>query len=353
MSQASLTALAVCCGGLRCGMDAESLSRLVKLLASSYGFAACGICSAEPIDRADFLQRWLQAGFAGEMSYLAKTASLRLDPRGLLPAARSVIVVAWLYRVREEPEGVPAGLRSAEAPAKQAFPDGRQAFPVGRIARYAWGRDYHRVIRRRLQKLVIDMQGLVGRSFRARICVDTAPVLEKELAVRAGIGWMGKNCLVLNRYLGSYFCLGVVLTDLEMAYDQPQPQRCGNCTRCIEACPTGALIEPYKLDASRCISYLTIEQRRQIPGALSPLLAGWIFGCDVCQEVCPYNLKTPALSIDADAAARWPAGRIAPDEVLRWSRSDWDAITRGRALRRASYEMWLRNAKALLGSRSA
>jgi epoxyqueuosine reductase len=322
---------------------------LVKRIARSLGFAACGICDAAPVARRRYVLDWIEAGRHGEMSYLARNLQMRLDPGRLLPGARSVIMVAWLYRVAEPQGGLPA-LSEAGAP-DIGVADAKSISPgrFGAIARYAWGRDYHRVIRGRLRRLVDLMHQEVGQAFESRICVDTAPLLERELAQRAGIGWIGGNCLAVNRTLGSYFCLGGVLTTLELPADSPASDGCGACRRCVEACPTGALLEPHKMDPRLCLSYLTIERRGDVGPGPHPALHGRIFGCDVCQEVCPYNGPKAAVSLDPDAQPRWPAGRIDCSTVLEWGPADWDAATRGRALRRATLKMWQRNARLVAG----
>jgi epoxyqueuosine reductase len=320
---------------------------LIKLIAGQLGFAACGVCDARAVERREYVLSWLAAGCHGEMTYLAKDVETRLDPGRLLPGARSVIVVAWLYRIRETPEGLPVdpagGVTELRGQARAAD---RVA---GRIARYAWGRDYHRVIRTRLHKLVDRLRAAVTIPFESRTCVDTAPLLEREMAQRAGVGWIGSNCLVIHRQLGSYFCLGAVLTTLDLAADSPMADGCGTCRRCVEACPTGALLGPHQMDARRCLSYLALEQRGPTLPAGYPALYKQLCGCDICQQVCPYNGPRAPVSIDADAQCRWPAGSVDCRTILGWTPSDWDRHTRGRALRRATLEMWQRNARHILG----
>jgi epoxyqueuosine reductase len=320
-------------------------SRKVKQIARSVGFAACGVCDAAPIDRREYVLAWLDAGRHGQMSYLERNIETRLNPARLLPGARSIIMVAWLYRVAEAAGGLPAAMT-----APMGGPHGESSSPgrLGAIARYAWGRDYHRVMRSRLRRLVDQLHQQVGEAFESRICVDTAPLLERELAQRAGIGWIGGNCLVLNRALGSYFCLGAVLTTLELAPDAPASNGCGTCRRCLEACPTGALLEPHMMDARRCLSYLTIEHRGDIRPEAHSGLHGLIFGCDICQQACPYNVPDAAVNLDPDAQPRWPAGQIDCNVVLAWTPADWDVATRGRALRRATIDMWRRNSSLLI-----
>lgn len=330
-------------------MTRQQRSTLVKRIAEQLGFARCGICGVEPIIHTKYLLDWLHAGRHGEMTYLARHAETRLDPSRLLPRAVSVIVVAWLYRVHEEIPGEPAYWARATLERGECAAPGESG--CGRIARYAWGRDYHRVITGRLRKLIAALQSRISEPFDYKICVDTAPLMERELAQRAGIGWIGKNAMLMNRALGSYFCLGEVVTTLALAVDEPiADDGCGRCDRCLQACPTGALIGPRQIDARRCISYLTIEHREEISADLRNKISGWIFGCDMCQEACPYNGPRAAVSIEPDTLARWPAGRVDLDQILSWDERDWDRATRGRALRRAGLKMWHRNAEILRGS---
>src|SRR5206468_4129391 len=216
-------------------------------------------------------ERWLDAGYAGEMAYMERTRHQRLDPSQLLPGARSVIAVAMLY-----------------APAERA------AATQGKIARYAGGRDYHDVIRPRLNTLARFIEGAAGGEARSRAAVDTSAVLERDLAAAAGLGWIGKNTNLIDPDLGSYFFIGVVLTTAELEADAAQADRCGTCRACLDACPTEAFVGPFTLDARRCISYLTIEHRGSIAAELRPGTGDWLFGCDVCQEVCPWNRKAPS-----------------------------------------------------------
>jgi len=241
-------------------------SETVKALAAECGFDLAGVASAEPL--ADFVryQEWLAAGLAGEMSYLSgRRGALRADPRLLLPAVRSVICVGKLYQAEGETRG---------------------------IARHARGEDYHRVMRRGLERLVERLRDAGIGPFEWRICVDTAPLLERSYARRAGLGWIGKNCCLIREGFGSWFVLGELLVSLELEPDSPPPDHCGDCTQCIEACPTRALAPTEQgcfLDARRCISYWTIERRGAVPEQLRPLMSGWVYGCDICQEVCPWN----------------------------------------------------------------
>jgi epoxyqueuosine reductase len=249
-------------------LAAAALTESVKALAAELGFDLVAVGPADPPEHGPDLRRWLEAGHAGTMDYLGRRLEERLDPARVLPGARSAVCVGLNY-FQGEPED------SSWRP----------------VARYAWGRDYHDVIGPRLQRLAAFLAEAGGA--RSRGYVDTGPVLERDLAARAGLGWIGKNTMLLHPRLGSWFFIGVLLTTAELVHDQPLPDRCGSCQACLEACPTGAFVAPYVLDARRCISYLTIEHRGEIDPALHPAMAGWQFGCDVCQDVCPWNRKAP------------------------------------------------------------
>jgi epoxyqueuosine reductase len=301
-------------------------AQLVKNRARELGFDHCGIARAEPIGRADYVRAWLAAGRAGSMDYLRRHLEQRLDPRNLLDGAQSVIVTALLYHQAEPAE--PVG-------------DDR---PRGRVASYAWGRDYHRVVKRKLHALADSLRDVFGAAHTFKACVDTAPLLERELAAMAGIGWIGKNTMVLNQRLGSYFFLGALVTTLELAVDEPVADHCGSCTACLDACPTRAFPAAYKMDASRCISYFTIEHRGVIPPEFHKDIGDWLFGCDVCQEVCPFNRQAPTTR-EADFAVRPPGPTPMLEEVLSWTEEDYDKQLAGSAARRATLAMWKRNAE--------
>ncbi|MHC5002644.1 MAG: tRNA epoxyqueuosine(34) reductase QueG [Planctomycetota bacterium] len=294
------------------------------------GFALAGVCPAEPSRRAAELRSWLEAGRHGEMAYLARNVEVRLDPARLLPGVRSILCVADRH--------------------DDAAPDPPAAPGFGRIARYARGDDYHRIIKRRLHELADDLAARFPRE-RFRACVDTAPLLEREHAERAGLGAVGKHTLLIERGVGSYLLLGALLTTLELAPSGPAaPDPCGDCTRCIDACPTGA-IAPWTVDATRCISYLTIEHRGRIEPELHEPIGHWLFGCDVCQEVCPHNQPTDRTG----AAARHPA--YAPRRrgfdllaVLGWTEDDRREAFRRSALKRAKLAMIRRNAAIAAGN---
>ena len=307
-------------------MGPAELASVVKGLAAEVGFDCCGIAPTAPIQRRDYLAAWLARGFAGSMEYMHEYFNSRADPSVMVRGAKSVIVVAQLYHQRPPTEphiGTP---------------------PTGRVASYAWGEDYHDVLRRKLRLLVERLRVAYGQPFEARICVDTAPIVERELAAAAGIGWIGKNTMVLNRELGSYFFLGSVVTTLDIAPDQPVADHCGTCTACLDACPTEAFPQPYEMDASRCISYLTIEHRGDISKPFQEMMGEWVFGCDVCQEVCPFNRHAP-LTREPRYTVRPPAPRPVLDDLLRWSNDDYRQQLRGSAMKRAKLDMLQRNAR--------
>ncbi|NLE57833.1 MAG: tRNA epoxyqueuosine(34) reductase QueG, partial [Planctomycetes bacterium] len=235
-----------------------------------------------------------------------------------------------------------AGLQTSSEPASDE--------PRGCVARYAWGRDYHRVVRKRLHHLADRLREVMDEPLQTRVCVDTAPIIEREWAAAAGIGWIGRNTMVIDAQIGSMFMLGEILTTLELEPTAPAKDRCGNCTRCVQACPTGALTEPYRMDASRCISYLTIEHRGDIPENLSQRMGNWVFGCDVCQEVCPWN-RHAARSSAESVNARNPLVPSPPlADLCELSADQYDQFLRGSTMKRATLEMLKRNARIALAN---
>jgi epoxyqueuosine reductase len=258
----------------------HELATAVKAEALRLGFELAGIAPAVSPEGFAHLAEWLDCGFAGEMDYLPRRRDAYRHPSGVLPEVRSLVVVAMNYRTADPPAAVGPG--------------------QGRVARYAWGMaDYHDVLRERLRRLARFLHERAP-GCRTRIAVDTAPLLERDFARRAGLGWFGKNTLLINKRQGSWLFLGALLTDVALAPDAPhESAHCGTCTRCLEACPTDAFPAPYVLDAAKCISYLTIELRDQpIPDSLREGVGEWLFGCDVCQEVCPWNRKAPVSAED-------------------------------------------------------
>ena len=312
-----------------------SLSERVRDLARGAGFDLVGVAPAEPPRESEFLREWIARGYAGEMHYLERRVEERVDPRRLLEGAKSAVVVGLVY----DP-----GPREEPAPG------------AGRVARYAGGEDYHDVMWERLRALEAGLAVLAPGSVRSRSFCDTGPVQERLLAASAGLGWIGKNTCLIHPQLGSYLFLGVVLTDLDLAAGAREPDHCGSCRACLDACPTRAFPEAYVLDATRCISYTTIEARGPIDEALRADHGDWIFGCDVCQEVCPWNRRRRRAVPDDDWGLR---ARLRPrsewtQPALRWildlDEAAWRAATRGTALRRSKYRGLLRNALVAAGN---
>jgi epoxyqueuosine reductase len=305
-------------------MDYAALAQRIKEWGAGLGFSGVGIADADLSAAEPRLLEWLGQGWHGEMEYMARHGSLRARPAELRPGTLRVISCRMDY-LQEVPE------KAADEAA---------------IARYALGRDYHKVLRSRLQKLCDRIGEEVG-AFGYRAFTDSAPVMEVELAVRAGIGWRGKHTLLLDR-TGSWFFLGEVFCDLPLPVDTEQESHCGTCERCIEVCPTQAIRGPYRLDARRCISYLTIEHKSSIPEALRPLIGNRVYGCDDCQAVCPWN--SFAQAGDAEFAPRNGLDAASLVELFSWSEADFDQRLRGSPIRRIGYERWLRNLAVGLGN---
>ena len=305
------------------------LREQIKAEATALGFDLVGITSAESLAHGGRLRAWVAQGFAGEMGYMSRDVEKRVDPSRVWPEARSIIVLGMNYYTSFATPDAPPGR--------------------GWIARYAWGQDYHTVLGEKLKALVAFIQDVEGADVQARWYVDTGPILERELAWRAGLGWPGKNTNLINRRMGSWLFLGAVLLDRELVYDAPATAHCGSCTRCLVACPTRALVAPGVLDARRCISYLTIELRGPIPRELRPLMGTHIFGCDICQAVCPWNRKVP---VSSEPAFLPRAGFAAPELIplLRLSEDEFRARFRGSPITRAKRRGFLRNVAVALGN---
>ncbi len=301
-----------------------ALSGAVKERALELGFDRVALGPAGPPEHGEAFERWLAEGRAGTMDYLARGRADRLDPARLLSGCRSLVAVALSYACEDgDPSWAP-------------------------VARYARGRDYHDVMRPRLEALASFIRDATGGEARCRAAVDTSAVLERDLAARAGLGWIGKNTNLLTPSLGSWFFIGIVLTTVELEPDERQPDRCGTCTACLDACPTRAFVAPYVLDARRCVSYLTIEHRGDIPEELRGGIGAWVFGCDVCQEVCPWNRKAGP----AREPALAPAGQFGTVEALLDLDADaFRARFRGSAIWRAKRAGLFRNAAIVLGNR--
>jgi epoxyqueuosine reductase len=306
------------------------LSKTIKARAFSLGFDLCGIAPAVPSAfRAEF-RSWIERGMHGEMGYMARDPERRLEPELVLPGARSIVVVAMNYYTESEPE----------SPDQAVF------------ARYARGDDYHDVMLPRLKELLAWIRE-VRPEAEGKCYVDTGPILEREVARRAGIGWFGKNTMLINTRRGSWFLLGELLLTLPLVPDEPAMGGCGTCTRCLDACPTGAIVRPYEVDARRCISYLTIEQKGPIPVELAEKMGNRIFGCDICQEVCPFNERR-AVPTDEPAFHPRPS-TIRPKlaDLLEMTEEEFRAKFKRSPVKRAKWQGLLRNAAASNGNLSA
>ena len=306
------------------------LSEKIKEAAQQLGFALVGISPVMSPPHEESFARWLRQELAGELEYMRRTESLRRDPRRLVPWAKSVISVGMNYYT--------------------AFPRPPMSTqPNGWISRYAWGEDYHNVIKRRLESLLERIRIIHGTPVEGRLFVDGGPVLERDFAGVAGLGWIGKNTQLISPKKGSWFFLGELFVDLPLTYDRPLRDRCGKCDLCLKACPTGAFVGPYVLDARRCISYLTIELKGFIPRHLRPLIGDHIFGCDICQEVCPYNVKAEPTT---DQAYQPKTGLHAPQLIplLSLDQEAFRIRFHGSPILRAKRRGLLRNVAVALGN---
>jgi len=316
-------------------MDARAAAAQLKQWALDAGFDRCGIAPLEPPAHGDAFVRWLERGEHAGMAYLERRVEARLQPATILAGAKSVLCVALRY----------APLVDEEEPSGDLWP---------RVARYARGRDYHALMEERLDVIAARVEAAFPGT-RTRRYVDTGPVLERELAARAGIGVVGKNTMLLDREMGSWFLLGELFTTLDLAPDEPLAELCGGCTLCLDACPTGALVEPFRLDSNRCISYWTIEHRGAFGDEAAEMVGDWVFGCDVCQEVCPWNRRRHALPPADHAELRLPAERRQLDlaGLLALSREDYVERFRGSPMKRARLEGLQRNAATAMANRLA
>jgi epoxyqueuosine reductase len=270
------------------------LASTIKQRALKVGFDLAGIAPPSAFPDLKFLPRWVRKGYGGDMRYLADPR--REDPRKVLPSVESVICVGLVYNTPQPYSADVRGCNEGEGNSSVHQPGIQEARSRAWVSRYAWGTDYHRVMRGKLEQLRTTIEKLAP-GVETRVYVDTGPLVERAFARLSGIGWMGKNTCLINERKGSWFFLGVILTNLELAPDLPAPDRCGSCTRCLEACPTGALVEPYVMDASRCIAYFNIELKGSIPEQFRAAIGNNVFGCDICQDVCPWNSRPlPAVS---------------------------------------------------------
>jgi epoxyqueuosine reductase len=386
-------------------MRVMELKRALKQRALDIGFDLVGIAPLVPGKDLVFARQWVERGYSGEMRYLANPK--RFDPRLVLASAKSVVCVGLVYNaplpystevrsqkseVRRKTAAEPGGVPHFEFPVSPRPKEGGQdaRAPRARISRYAWGRDYHEIVRAKLEKLRAAVEELAP-DVEIRAFVDTGPIVERAFARSSGLGWMGKNTCIINEAKGSWLFLGVLLTSLELEPDLPAPDRCGSCTACLEACPTGALVEPYVMDASRCISYLTIELKGSIPEQSRSAIGANVFGCDICQDVCPWNMKSssqlPVLSrqqrkgaapvmpefqplqveVRAPAPDTWPLTPESPDTrhltpstfslfsprleaLASLTEEGFRRVFARSPIKRAKYRGWLRNLCVAMGN---
>jgi epoxyqueuosine reductase len=310
----------------------EPLHLQVKRWGREIGFDAVAISGIDLAEEEARLLEWLELGRHGEMDYMARHGVRRARPAELVPGTVSVITARLNYK--------PVDARDTET----VLADPERAF----ISRYALGRDYHKVMRAKLQALADRMTQEIG-PFRYRVFTDSAPVMEVALAQRSGLGWRGKHTLLISRDAGSLFFLGELFVELDLARDEPVSAHCGTCERCIDVCPTRAIVGPYELDARRCVSYLTIEHKGEIPEELRPLMGNRIYGCDDCQLVCPWN-KYAQPTDDPDFAVRNHLDDVALAELFAWSEEEFNRRFEGSAIRRIGHERWLRNIAVALGN---
>ena len=310
-------------------MTAES----IRQRAYECGFELCGIACAEPAPEIDRYHQWVAAGMAGEMRYLTdRRAHVRDDPRQLLASARSIVCVGKLY--------------NSPWPYSTCFNEQERAW----ISRYAWGDDYHDTVRAGLERLARMLRLEMGEGYESKVCVDTAPLLERSYARQAGLGWIGKNTCLINQERGSWFFLGELLVSLELAPDSPPRDRCGSCTRCIDACPTAAIVPAatgYRVDSRRCISYFTIELRGAIPKALREGIGPHVFGCDICQDVCPWNRRA-AVTTDVQYQPRQFAPPL--ERLATITESEFREMFGGTPVTRPRYAGFLRNVAVAMGN---
>lgn len=312
-------------------LDLTELAQQIKQWGLALGFQQVGICDTDLSPEEPRLQAWLDKQYHGEMDWMARHGMMRARPQELLPGTLRVISVRMNY-----------------LPASAAFARVLKNPRLGYVSRYALGRDYHKVLRNRLKKLGEMIQAeCEAASFRP--FVDSAPLLERPLAAKAGLGWTGKHSLILNREAGSWFFLGELLINLPLPVDAPVEEQCGRCVACMTICPTGAIVEPYTVDARRCISYLTIELEGAIPEEFRPLIGNRIYGCDDCQLICPWN-RYGQLTDEADFSPRTRLHEPELTTLFAWDEATFLRVTEGSAIRRIGHQRWLRNVAVALGN---
>ena len=309
-----------------------ALKAEIKRWSAELGFQQIGVSDVDLSAVEARLDAWLDAGFHGTMHYMQRHGTKRTRPDELVPGTLRVLSVGMDY------------LPEAQSSASDLLDHESKAY----VSRYALGRDYHKLLRGRLRKLAGRIEAAVGE-FGYRVFVDSAPVMEKPLAERAGLGWIGKHTNLIDKNRGSWFFLGELYTDLPLPVDEPASDHCGSCRACIDVCPTDAIVAPYQLDARRCISYLTIESKASIPPEFRKAIGNRIYGCDDCQLFCPWN-KFATPTDESDFAPRHGLDDVALTELFNWSETTWLEKTEGSAIRRIGYERWLRNIAVALGN---
>lgn len=313
-------------------LNFNEIAKNIKSWAKDFGFNDVGISDVKLGKNKLPYKKWISSGYHGQMGYLDRHQEQKFDPSKLLPNTQSVISVRLDYL-------------PLEAKALEALKNKNIAY----ISRYALGRDYHKVIRAKLKKLVAQIESNLDEEFNFRLFTDSAPVLEVDIAEKAGLGWRGKHTLLLNKNHGSWFFLGEIYTDLPLPSDTSTSKHCGSCTACIDICPTSAIIAPYKLDARKCISYLTIEHKESIPIEYRKAIGNRVYGCDDCQFVCPWN-KYAKITSENDFLVRHDLDKLSLIESFKLSRKDFDKLFHGSAIYRIGYDQWLRNIAVGLGN---
>ena len=299
-------------------------SQLVKRIAKEIGFSSCGISKARFLHEEEKkFENWLKQGYQGSMSYLERNFDKRLDPTKLVPGAKSVISLSYNY-----------------FPPKKLISENNFI-----ISKYAYGRDYHKVLRNKLKKLFTKIRDKIGE-IEGRVFVDSAPIHERAWAKLSGVGWIGKNSLLINKNQGSYFFLAEIICDLDLEYDEPVLNRCGNCTRCIDACPTDAITKAQVIDANKCISYLTIENKEKIPKELRGSINNSIFGCDICQDVCPWNKKSVPHN-EKEFIPKKELRDLKKKDWIELTEDTFNKIFEGSAVKRTKFQGLKRNIKAV------
>ncbi len=300
-------------------MDTARATAIVKRLAKEQGFMACGISKADFLEEeASGLEQWLKHGYHGDMKWMENHFDERLDPRKLMPGAKSVISVLLNY-----------------------FPEESQEAGTPKISKYAYGRDYHKVIRGKLKRMLQGIHEEIGE-VHGRGFVDSAPVMDRAWARRSGLGWIGKHSLLLSKKSGSFYFIGELIVDLELDPDGPSTDHCGSCTACMDACPTQAIIAPTVVDSNKCISYLTIEYKKALPSEFQNKMDQWVYGCDTCQDVCPWNRFSKPHQ-EPDFNLREAIGKNGWQEWEEITHELWEEIMQGSAIRRTGYEGFMRN----------